>query len=299
MSAHVESARAESGAASQGVTKSDLRELIRKLGQRTIAFVPAYAHLPGLNVNSALLLSQMIFWTDKGELEDSWVYKSRGDWVEETHLTWREVDTARLALRKSGILEETLRGLPARLHWKLNLDRLAELLCKDARKPKLETKVCVFRKARVTGNAKLSSGKRRTGSAENAELSFYAEMTPEMTDKRERQSPSSASRKARTCKTPLPDDFQPSEENKTLASQLKLDLGTEMRKFFAHHRAKGTEYADWTSALSLWLERGNAYNNKSRAAAGRRENHSRGTGAIHNSRDDIEQYKQGADLVIE
>ena len=41
--------------------KDKLRKLILKLGQRTIAFVPAYAHLPGCNVNAALLtFSQMV-----------------------------------------------------------------------------------------------------------------------------------------------------------------------------------------------------------------------------------------------
>src|ERR1035441_2628689 len=67
------------------ITKQNLRALIGKLGGRTIAFTPAYAHLPSLNVNSALLLSQMVFWVEKGKLEEGWIYKTRQDWVEETH----------------------------------------------------------------------------------------------------------------------------------------------------------------------------------------------------------------------
>jgi hypothetical protein len=57
------------------MNKDELSTIISKLGQRPIAFIPAYADLPGCNVNAALLLSQMVYWADKGRLQDGWIYK--------------------------------------------------------------------------------------------------------------------------------------------------------------------------------------------------------------------------------
>src|ERR1700722_5042148 len=90
--------------------------LIKKLG-RIIAFHSAYADLPGCNVNAALLLSQMVHWSDKGDLADYWVYKTREEWREETRLTLREIDAARIALVNAKILYERRAGMPAQLYW--------------------------------------------------------------------------------------------------------------------------------------------------------------------------------------
>jgi hypothetical protein len=90
------------------------------------------------NVKSALLLSQAIYWTRQGRdiaLRDGWFHKTAGHWELELGLSAREQTSAREVLRMLALLDEQRLGLPARLHFRLNLEelgrRLAELV--DAR----------------------------------------------------------------------------------------------------------------------------------------------------------------------
>lgn len=50
------------------------------------------------------------------------------DFERETALTQRELVTARKALREIGVLSEERKGLPARIYFTLNHDRLNELM---------------------------------------------------------------------------------------------------------------------------------------------------------------------------
>src|SRR5262249_50339503 len=113
-----------------GVTAKDLGALILSLGGRPIAFHATYARLPGCNVNCAVLLSQMVYWSNKDSTraKNGWFFKTRESWAEETGLSLDEIDTARSKLRKCGVLKEELRGIPARTYYFVNCARLAELI---------------------------------------------------------------------------------------------------------------------------------------------------------------------------
>jgi len=94
---------------------------------RPIAFHKVFARVSGGACNG-LFLSQLWYWHDKGSDPDGWIYKTQTEWEEETTLTRREQETAREALRRIGVLEEVKRGLPARLYYRVNSERLAELI---------------------------------------------------------------------------------------------------------------------------------------------------------------------------
>jgi len=84
-----------------------------------------------LNVKAALLLSQAIYWTRHGrdiEVSNGWFMKTVEQWAMETGLTEREQATAREGLRRMALLHERRVGVPAKLHFRLDTDRLAELL---------------------------------------------------------------------------------------------------------------------------------------------------------------------------
>lgn len=72
---------------------------------RTIAYYPQLARLVG-GATPALLLSQAIYWSDKGSDGEGWVYKRQEEWGEETGLTRTELENARAKLRECAVLHE-------------------------------------------------------------------------------------------------------------------------------------------------------------------------------------------------
>jgi len=99
--------------------------LLRLLSDRPIAYHPALAGLVG-GAAPALFLSQLLYWSDKGNDPSGWIYKTRNDWQEETGLTRYEQETARRKLRETGIVTEKLAGVPATLHYRIDFDALIE-----------------------------------------------------------------------------------------------------------------------------------------------------------------------------
>lgn len=83
------------------------------------------------NVKAALMLSQAIYWTRHGRdiaMNDGWFFKTGEQWTMETGLSAKEQATARELLRDLALLGERRIGLPARLHFRLCVDQLGEML---------------------------------------------------------------------------------------------------------------------------------------------------------------------------
>ncbi len=74
-------------------------------------------------ITSALLLSQAI-WTSQWlePAADGWFLRSQEEWTQETGLSRWEQESARRALRRSGLLEERRIGMPARLWFRVRPD---------------------------------------------------------------------------------------------------------------------------------------------------------------------------------
>jgi hypothetical protein len=102
-------------------------EELRYLLRRPIAFHRVFADLAG-GATGGLFMSQLFYWSDKGADPDGWIYKTQDEWEEETALTRSEQERARKHLRALGILEETRRGVPSRLYYRLNVACLATML---------------------------------------------------------------------------------------------------------------------------------------------------------------------------
>ena len=113
---------------SQGRTQE--LAIIWPLLGRHIAFHRRLVDLTG-NVKAALMLSQAIYWTRHGRdiaMNDGWFFKTGEQWTMETGLSAKEQATARELLRDLALLGERRIGLPARLHFRLCVDQLGELL---------------------------------------------------------------------------------------------------------------------------------------------------------------------------
>ncbi|ELM8039122.1 hypothetical protein Q2Q67_003953 [Escherichia coli] len=96
-----------------------------QLVDRPIAFQRSFVRL-GVGITGALLLSQIVYWQNR--MEGNWFYKTQTDLEEETGLTRYEQEGARKKLVSCGVLEEAKRGIPAKLYFRINQERLEELL---------------------------------------------------------------------------------------------------------------------------------------------------------------------------
>ena len=96
---------------------------------RPIAYHRCFVWL-GAGITGAVFLSQALYWTRRTNDQNGWFYKSQAEWEEETGLTRHEQDGARKKLCALGVLEEIRRGVPARLFYRLNMNRLREILVK-------------------------------------------------------------------------------------------------------------------------------------------------------------------------
>ncbi|MRG31875.1 hypothetical protein [Enterobacter cancerogenus] len=96
-----------------------------QLVDRPIAFQRSFVRL-GVGITGALLLSQIVYWQNR--MEGQWFYKTQADLEEETGLTRYEQEGARKKLVSCGVLKEAKRGIPAKLYFRVNQERLEELL---------------------------------------------------------------------------------------------------------------------------------------------------------------------------
>lgn len=94
---------------------------------RPIAFNRAFVDL-GLGMCGAMMLSQALYWRTRTKAEDGWFYKSQKEWQAETGMTRREQETARRRLTEAGILQEKRKGVPARLHFRVDIEALETAL---------------------------------------------------------------------------------------------------------------------------------------------------------------------------
>jgi len=93
---------------------------------RPVAYHPDFAKAIG-SVQAALFLSQLLYWSDKGN-NDGWIYKTQKEFYEETGLSRYEQETARKKLKKLGILEEKYQGVPRKLYYRINMGKLGEFM---------------------------------------------------------------------------------------------------------------------------------------------------------------------------
>jgi uncharacterized phage protein (TIGR02220 family) len=106
-----------------------IRELVKRIsGQDNTFTIPRiYVQFTG-DLTSAVLLNQIVFYSDKSKRTDGYFYKTYKEWEEEVCLTERQVRLAVGKLKDKGIIETKLmkaNGSPT-VHYKLHFDKLAE-----------------------------------------------------------------------------------------------------------------------------------------------------------------------------
>lgn len=104
----------------------DAPELLGVL-DRPIAYHRCFVAVAG-SVAGAVFLSQLVYWARRVPEGREWLWKTGREWEAETGLRRAEQEAARKKLCALDILEERLTGIPARLHFRLNTNKLASLL---------------------------------------------------------------------------------------------------------------------------------------------------------------------------
>lgn len=96
-----------------------------------ITYFPSLTPVCG-SYKAAAMLSVALAWTrnwlHRHPEREGWFWKTRDEWLRETGLSRREQESARKALVMLGLLREARRGMPARMHYRLDLDCLLALL---------------------------------------------------------------------------------------------------------------------------------------------------------------------------
>lgn len=108
--------------------------VVQKILGRVVAYHTAFTLLPGVSVPGAVFLSQAFYWSRNPEVEKrgGWFYKNQSgkedSWESETGLSPKQQANARKSLVEIGVLEEVRKGVPARTWYRINCERLLELL---------------------------------------------------------------------------------------------------------------------------------------------------------------------------
>lgn len=95
--------------------------------ERTITVPKIYVEMVG-DYTTAILLNQIVFYSDKSKRTDGFFYKTYKDWQEELMLTERQVRLSTNKLKDLKLVETKLKkadGSPT-LHYKLDMDVLSD-----------------------------------------------------------------------------------------------------------------------------------------------------------------------------
>ena len=115
----------------------DNREIVANLitlysGQNRVVTIPTlYLELLG-DYNTAVMLNQLIYWSDRSNRTDGFFFKSYKEWEEEILLSQYQVKKAVDKLKKIGLVETKLKksyGSPT-LHYKVDIEEVSKWIMK-------------------------------------------------------------------------------------------------------------------------------------------------------------------------
>jgi len=101
-----------------------VKHLLEELSDKTIAYRPTYSLICG-NPMAGLLLSQLMYWGVK-VMQGKEFYKKDSELCSELGFSISNLTTAREYLKKTGLVEITRKGIPAKLYYKVNIDSVID-----------------------------------------------------------------------------------------------------------------------------------------------------------------------------
>lgn len=102
-------------------------EIFLEVMNKPISFQRAFVRVTG-GILPALMLSQAVFQTRCTDDPEGWFWHTQDQWEKETGMTRFEQETAREKLLKTGFWHEKRVGVPAKMHFKIDVEKLQEKL---------------------------------------------------------------------------------------------------------------------------------------------------------------------------
>ncbi|RLG35981.1 MAG: hypothetical protein DRN91_08895 [Candidatus Alkanophagales archaeon] len=102
----------------------NLGDLFTQIG-RPIGYYPRMAIFLG-SVKAAIFLCQLGYWQGKQNDPEGWIYKTQEEIMIETGLSRREQESARRLLKKRGYLSEKFAGLPRKLYFLVDWNKVTK-----------------------------------------------------------------------------------------------------------------------------------------------------------------------------
>lgn len=102
-------------------------------GQKNIISFPVVYLKVTEDLNTALLLNQLVFWSDKSKRTDGFFYKTYGEWQEEIYLSEYQVRRSIKKLKELNVVETKLKkanGSPT-LHYRVLMNNLSDSILKN------------------------------------------------------------------------------------------------------------------------------------------------------------------------
>jgi hypothetical protein len=208
---------------------------------RPITYYPALARLLG-SMKAAVFLQQLMYWTPLAKDQDGWVYKTAGEWKEETALSYEEQKAVRKILRNRGVMKEQYARLEHRLYFRVDRQALNALWAAE-------------------GSVKMPSGNRRKtsfgseGKPRSVVPDITSEKTAESTSKNPPLSPQRGEGVADLFEAELPEASTSTAprgvpEPPTSARAAAAALAESFEIFWAKYPKKAARQA----ALKRWLK---------------------------------------------
>ncbi|MGC2210375.1 MAG: hypothetical protein WA532_09725 [Candidatus Korobacteraceae bacterium] len=209
----------------------------------------AIVYMPLIDIcgdhNSALLLSQSLYWTERSSDPDGWFYKTERDWFNELRFKRSKHEHAREKLQSLGFLDIKVRGLPPTVHHRVNLSAVHNAV-EYVRN--LHIEIAPKRHIKSVRNGQIERAKGTNQNAQKAQINLHESRRTykeaETTAEKPRQTPEMERTKTELPPTPLFEgggESATEEPDKTvgLLADFKFQLKKDMLEasFCAKHLA--------------------------------------------------------------
>jgi hypothetical protein len=103
-----------------------MKQILRELNQKPIAYYPVYRKLTG-STTGGILLSQLMYWFSKKDK----IFKIDREIMEETLLTEKELKNAKKLIKNLDFITVSREGLPAKTYYEIDWEKFENCLKDD------------------------------------------------------------------------------------------------------------------------------------------------------------------------
>ena len=96
-----------------------MKNILKQLNQKPIAYYPLYKKITG-TTTGGVLLSQLMYWLSKKDK----IFKTDNDIMDETYLTKKELENAKKLIKKLTFITVSREGLPAKTFYEIDWDKM-------------------------------------------------------------------------------------------------------------------------------------------------------------------------------